>query len=176
MFQKNKAIAALAAAVVMFGACDDSVPPNAPLIRLFGAALDGASERPNPVTTTSAGTANITIIDTNVVRVQTIVSAIDSVTQAHIHAGDASVAGPIMVFLVGPVSASQLVARGAGTPPTTTLNGVLSHVDITRGVTAFSGAFTFDSLLTRITNGTAYVNVHTRANPSGQIRGQIVPQ
>ena len=55
------------------------------------------------------------------------------------------------------------------------LTGVLSHVDIVRGQTVFSGAFTFDSLLFRINEGTAYVNVHTRRNPGDEIRGQIVP-
>jgi hypothetical protein len=36
--------------------------------------------------------------------------------------------------------------------------------------------FTFDSLMTRLNNGTAYVNVHTRRNPGGEIRGQITRQ
>jgi len=32
-----------------------------------------------------------------------------------------------------------------------------------------------DSLAVLLRNGNAYVNVHTAANPNGEIRGQIVP-
>lgn len=168
---KRLAVITVASSVIA-AACSTEVPSTAPLRRFFNAALNGASEVP-AVTTTASGSSNITVIDTNIVRVQTFVTAIDSVTQAHIHAGSSTVAGPVMVFLLGPFSASQLVARGPG--GTTSLTGVLSHVDIVRGQTVFSGAFTFDSLLFRINAGTAYVNVHTRRNPGGEIRGQIVP-
>lgn len=34
----------------------------------------------------------------------------------------------------------------------------------------------FDSLLVRMRNGTVYVNVHTRANPAGEVRGQLNPR
>ena len=44
---------------------------------------------------------------------------------------------------------------------------------ITRGGT-FSGAFTFDSVLTRMRAGTAYLNVHSRKYAPGELRGQIV--
>jgi len=169
---KKFAVGALCAAV-LFGACSDDfegISGLAPVREFFVAALAGANERPTPVTTTASGSSNITVLDTNLIRVETFVSTIDSVTQAHIHAGDATVAGPVMVFLVGPFTATQLVARGFQN--TTTLNGVLSHVDITRTST-FSAPFNFDSLMFRVNNGTAYVNVHTRRNPGGEIRGQI---
>jgi hypothetical protein len=169
---KRLAVITVASGVIA-AACSTEVPSTAPLRRFFNAALNGASEVP-AVTTSATGSSSITVIDTNIVRVQTFVSAIDSVTQAHIHAGSSTVAGPIMVFLLGPFSASQLVARGPG-GSAMNLTGVLSHVDIVRGQTVFSGAFTFDSLLFRINEGTAYVNVHTRRNPGGEIRGQIVP-
>jgi hypothetical protein len=171
--QMKKLAAITLASAVIAAACSTEVPSTAPLRTFFNAVLNGASEVP-PVTTTSTGSSNITVIDTNIVRVQTFVTAIDSVTQAHIHAGSTTVAGPIMVFLLGPFSATQLVARGPG-GSAIGLDGVLSHVDIIRGQTVFSGAFTFDSLLYRINNGTAYVNVHTRRNPGGEIRGQITP-
>jgi len=34
----------------------------------------------------------------------------------------------------------------------------------------------YDSLLVLLRNGQAYVNVHTTANPGGEIRGQLVRQ
>jgi hypothetical protein len=172
----NRVIVGLAVAAV-FGACssDNLVAIPGLLNKLFGATMIGANEKPNAVTTTATGTANITVIDSNTVRVQTLVTSIDSVTQAHIHAGDANTAGPVMVFLAGTYPASQnSVARGAG--GAVTLSGVLSHVDIVRGATTFLAPFTFDSLITRINAGTAYVNVHTKKNPGGEIRGPIVPK
>ena len=170
MTQNRKfAIAALGAAM-LFGACSDDFDPIsslAPLREFFGAALSGAAERPTPVTTTASGNAVITILDTNLIRVETYVSTIDSVTQAHIHAGDENTAGPIMVFLLSNVAAGRAAITGP--------NRVRSVVDITRATT-FQTGWTFDSLMTRINNGTAYVNVHTRRNPGGEIRGQIEPQ
>lgn len=179
----NRVVVAIGAALV-FGACNtDDVTSTAPFLRALTAMLTPGAEVP-PVTATSSGTSNITVIternvstgkiDTNVVRIQTLVTAIDSVTQAHIHAGAADVAGPIMVFLT-PTYALVRGQRVARRLPdsSTTLTGVLTHIDITRGITAFTGVFTFDSLLTRINNGTAYVNVHTRRLPGGEIRGQI---
>ena len=38
------------------------------------------------------------------------------------------------------------------------------------------GSMTFDQLLEKMRAGTVYVNVHTTANPGGEIRGQIVLQ
>src|SRR6266545_4688698 len=116
MTRKHKRLLVTLAAAAFFGACssDSLVATPGLLNKLFGATLSGANEKPNAVTTTATGSANIAVIDSNTVRVQTSVSSIDSVTQAHIHAGDASIAGPVMVFLSGPFSASQLVARGPG--------------------------------------------------------------
>lgn len=170
----------VAAAALGLGACSDDFPSLSPksLARaLFQATLDGASERPTAVTTTASGKATVELIpsyrdstlkvDTNTVRVEVLVSTIDSVTQAHIHAGDANTAGPVMVFVLSNVA--------AGRAPITGTDRVLTFIDITRA-TAFTAPFTFDSLLTRIKAGTAYINVHTRRNPGGEIRGQIVPK
>lgn len=168
------------AAGLGLAACSDNFPslsPKAIARVLFGSVLDGPSERPTPVTTTASGSADVTMIptykdttlkvDTNIVRVQVLVSTIDSVTQSHIHAGDAATAGPVMVFILSNVA--------AGRAPITGTNRVLTQLDITR-TSAFSAPFTFDSLITRIKAGTAYINVHTRRFPGGEIRGQIVPK
>lgn len=173
---QNLAVAAIAAAV-LFGACSDEWPllsVKSPAPGNYQATLTGAAEVP-AVTTTASGSATITILDTNLIRVQVNVLAIDSVTNSHIHAGDATTAGPVMVGIFGPFTNGAVVPTGVGSTTTTTLNGVLRVLDINRS-SAFSGVYKFDSLMTRIKNGTAYVNVHTRKNGGGEIRGQIVPK
>lgn len=180
----KKKLALAVVALGVLGSCSDTYPTISTLgfiKEFFGATLTGEAERPTPVTTSASGRSNITILDTNTVRVETIVSTIDSVTQAHIHHGDANTAGPIRVFLLSNVA--------AGRAPITGTDRVLSLVQINRNAPTCgtsgiptpcfqggTGAWTMDSLLFHIRNGTAYVNVHTRRNPAGEIRGQIAPQ
>ena len=162
------AVAGLALLAVA-AACDepeyDVLSPDASARENFSATLTGAAERPTAVTTTATGSFGAQIRDLTAtggtVRIELLVSGIDSVTDAHIHAGDANTAGPVMVTLFGP---SAGTARG--------ITGALSQRDITRSST-FATGFTFDNLITRLRNGTAYVNVHTKRFPGGEIRGQI---
>ncbi len=169
---------ALVIAIAFGASCsDDSTAPTFAK-QEFVAALTGANERPNPVTTTAAGRSDVTLLDTNLVKVQLIVSTIDSVTQSHIHAGDATVAGPVMVFLLSFVP--------AGRPNITGTDQLVSTVEINRATPicvgngiptpCFLTPYTLDSLTFRIKNNTSYTNVHTRRNGGGEIRGQIVPK
>lgn len=149
-------------------ACADTTSPRRD--QMFNADLLGASERPNPVTTAADGrflaaardTATIAgKKDSLAVMVFSInVRNISAATAAHIHAGGEDVAGPVMVTLFsGPTTGNGFT-------------GLLSSGEISRA-TSFTAPYTLDSVLTRMRNGTAYVNVHTTANPSGEIRGQI---
>jgi hypothetical protein len=155
---------------LVFTACDDDdVLGPGTAGEGFRASLTGAAERPNPVTTTATGEFNARFLfadDANIandaIRFELFVFGLTNVIEAHIHAGDANTAGPIMVFLFG-----------RATPPIAgPVSGVLRQADIFRTST-FASPFTFDSVVTRMRNGTAYVNVHTTQNPAGEIRGQI---
>jgi hypothetical protein len=162
---------------VSMSCSDDSTAPTF-AAQAFVAVLAGANERPNAVTTTAAGRSDVTILDTNLIKVQLFVSTIDSVTQSHIHAGDATVAGPVMVFLLSLVP--------AGRPNITGTDQLISTVEINRSTPVcvgngiptpcFLNPYTLDSLMFRIKNNVAYTNVHTRKNGGGEIRGQIVPK
>lgn len=183
MISRTKVLLLAAAGVFAVACADDDVPVSAPLLRLFTVALSPANEVPPVTGVTSTGESRITVrternlstgaLDTAAVLVETLVSNIDSVTAAHIHAGASGVAGPVMVFLTPTYALvrGQRVARHLP-DSSTTINGTLSYVAITRA-TAFSAPYTYDSLLARINAGSAYVNVHTRRNAGGEIRGQI---
>lgn len=133
-------------------------------------SLTGAAERPNPVTTQATGDFLAAARDTAtvggkkdslaVLRYAVTVVNINAATAAHIHAGGENVAGPVIVSLFsGPTTGNGFT-------------GQIAQGEISRSST-FNPPFNFDSLLIRMRNGTAYVNVHTTANPGGEIRGQI---
>jgi hypothetical protein len=132
---------------------------TAPTKEQFVISLNGASERPNAVTSSSTGSAVVQILPGDSVEFVVYVKA-DSILASHIHAGDANVSGPIMVFTFGG-------------PVTGPFDGALAHGFITRQ-SQFSSVFTYDSLVTRLRAGTSYLNVHTRKFPGGEIRGQLV--
>lgn len=165
----------LAFAAVAVTACtgdyqvmSDLAPPKVK----FVATLVGTNEVP-PVTTTAAGKANVIREDSVTILYDVATtSTTDSITMAHIHAGAAGANGPVMVWLF-PSEAARAPGTGGGTAAS--VNGVIRVGRLTKAGTSFVGAFTWDSLVTRIGNGTAYVNVHTRKNPGGEVRGQIVP-
>jgi hypothetical protein len=86
----------------------------------------------------------------------------EKVTTAHIHKGKVSENGPLAVTLFKKDS------------PSATTNGILSQGTITSA--KFEGPLAgkqLSDLINMINNGDAYVNVHTQANPKGEIRGQL---
>ena len=151
------------AALVALASCSDNdvaIPVN----EQFTATLSGANSRPTLITTTASGTATFTYVaDLKTLVYRIDVASIDSVFLAHIHApaDTGQTAGVILNLWLGPV-------KGLG------FTGTLAQ-----GVGGDLGApvgMTLDSLLVLMRNGNAYVNVHTRAHPAGEIRGQVVKQ
>ncbi len=120
--------------------------------------MNGSAERPQPVTTTATGDASFTVYADSIVYA---VNANDlmGVTAVHIHRGGPEEAGP-------PIA--TLYTSEAGTDFAT---GTLGAGAITRETTLM-GENTFDELRELVRTGGAYVNVHTKANPAGEIRGQ----
>jgi hypothetical protein len=130
----------------------------------FDAILSGASEVP-PVQTIASGFADLDVEiedGQRVVDYQLSVSNISRVTQAHIHQGNSSENGPIIVPLFN------------ASAPTGPVTGQLAEGQITPAnfVGPLQG-MQLDDLITLIQNGTAYVNVHTEQNPQGEIRGTV---
>jgi hypothetical protein len=162
-------LVAMLGAVVTIVACDDD-EPSAPVVptERFTATLNAAQERqPNPVTSNGTGTALLVLYDDDSITFDVKIGQIDSVTLSHIHAGDPTVSGSIIF--------------GWPNQPAPTNFGALQqfHLGTITRASTFSGVFAtggFDSLVTRLRNGAAYVNVHTRRYPAGEIRGNLVRQ
>lgn len=149
--------AAFALVLIMSGAA------QAQTVR-FTAALSGANETPAGVVTGAFGTADVTWNGST----KTLSWIIDvynlptGTTNAHFHVGGPGVAGPTVVNitfpaqisndyrLTGSATAANLLPRDA--------QGIRSWEDLEQSL--------FGEQL--------YINIHSSANPPGEIRGQVV--
>lgn len=116
---------------------------------LLGAQLSGAQEVP-AVTTSARGAASFTL---NATRDTLFITAAFNglsgpITQAHVHDGARGVNGPVVTNLLQFVQGNRM-------------QGFLTGTDLDR------------AKLSKYLRGEYYINVHTAANPGGEIRGQI---
>jgi len=160
-------VVALVAGAAACSSGDNSTGPQA---QTFVANMSSSQETSLQTPSQATGTATFTVTGSQITLTSLSVQNIDSVTASHIHIGPSGVAGGIAVPLL------------ALTPPSGQIGAaqaLVSNLAITQAsIVGISGAapITVDSLLVLFRNGGAYVNVHTRANPAGEIRGQILPQ
>lgn len=137
------------AALTVVAACGngDGAPAQPPAPINISALLTGDQETP-PVTTTATGVGTVTV-DPATRRISGVVvtSGILGV-QAHIHDGAAGVAGPVIIPL-----------SGGPTVWTVPDDTVLS-----------------EDQFAKLNSGGLYFNVHSAANPGGELRGQITQQ
>ena len=137
-------------------------PGSPTVVETFTATLNAASEVAHPpVQSTGAATAVITFVGGQLLfRVD--VTGTANVTRAHIH-GPAAVgvnAGIRMNFYEPPQGTTPLNFNTTAT--------------LANGIGGLPIGVSMDSLLVLMRNGNAYVNIHTSAYPSGELRGQIV--
>ena len=152
-----------AAATIAFVATScgsDSTGPNKQYIANLNAAAEGSGR-------TSAGSGTVTFVD-NGSSIDWVMSLTNmtNVTVSHIHLGDATAVGTA----AGPVIINLFLPNRP--PETGTLNGIVQAGTITN---ANNASVSVDSLRVLFNNGHAYANVHTVANPGGEIRDQIHP-
>jgi hypothetical protein len=130
------------------------------------AQLSGGNEVPG-VVTGAAGTATVTwnfATHTGTYRVDVYNFAV-GVTASHIHAGAPGVAGPVVINF----------APVLGTSNDFGFSGNISCASdfVPRQAQGIGSCEDFEQMM-MLDNG--YVNVHSTANPGGEIRGQIVRQ
>jgi len=130
-----------------------AVDPTQPA---YGGPLTGAQEVPAVVTAaTGQGTAVISADGSTITYLVTYSGLSGTVNAAHFHTGAAGVAGGVILPLV------------AGPSPMT---GTLTAANFT----ASGAVTTYAQAVAAIRAGTTYFNLHTTANPGGEIRGQIL--
>jgi CHRD domain-containing protein len=148
--------------LVAVGCDDEDEDPNGPPdTNTFEADLTGGAERPNPVVTSATGDATFTVstsgTTTTISYIVTVSGNLSGpVTAAHIHgpAGVNEAVGVIVPLTVSSTALTGTVVQGSFT---TTGNATINIAQ----------------LLVHMLAGNTYVNLHTAANPGGEIRGQI---
>ena len=125
----------------------------------FTASLSGDQEVP-PNTSTAKGWAWFKPTGDSV-GYQVNATGLDKVSMAHIHGGKTGENGD-------PIAMLQIMQSSRP------INGTLAQGNITSSdlMGSLAGKSVSD-LLSKMQSGEAYVNVHTEANPNGEIRGQI---
>jgi hypothetical protein len=165
---RYSAFAAVGLLLALAAGCDDDDDDAA---ETFTATLSGANEVP-AVPTPATGSAVLTLEGDRIDYTVTV-NGLQNAAVAHIHIAPAGQNGPVRLNLCG---------TGDPLPDCVSGTGVL--VTAGNGTTVGTPAITFDSLLSAMRSGGAYVNVHTdngdatlNTGPgdmaSGEIRGQI---
>jgi CHRD domain len=159
MRRKTVGLAAgiVGAAIIAFvvASCSDSTSPGN---KTYIANLSPANEVP-PKTTAGTGVATFVDLGSEIDWTLSLTN-MTAVTASHIHLGAAGTAPAANIIF-------NLFIPQTATP---TVNGVVGRGIITN---ANNANVSLDSLRVLFNNGNAYVNVHTTANPPGEIRDQV---
>jgi hypothetical protein len=148
---------ALVIAALALIAVPSSVLAVDPAQPAYGGPLSGAQEVPGVVTTaTGQGTAVVSADGSTITYIITYSGLSGTVNASHIHTGAAGVAGPVILPI---------------TPGPSPMTGTLTAANFV----AAGGITSFAQAVAALRAGTTYFNLHTTANPGGEIRGQILP-
>lgn len=133
----------------------------------FATVLTGAEENP-PVNTTARAVANFELEANGTMKFELWAqAAITQATAAHVHLGAFKQNGPVAVLLFESATprdfaAGELIARGT-----------ITDANVVARPPGFPTA-SVANLVERMRQGRAYVNLHTTANPGGEVRGQLL--
>jgi hypothetical protein len=119
------------------------------------ATLSGAQEVPNPVVTSGSGSVSVTVTPAGI-DFTLAISGLLNITETHLHLGSAGQNGPVLFTLAG----ANVANRSA----------TLTAADL-----RLTSDVTFDEAIEAILSGNAYIQVHTQAVSSGELRGNLGP-
>lgn len=141
------------------------------MLKFFKARLKGENEVP-PVETNAFGFAKFVANKKRTkIKFALEVENIENFVQAHIHFGERGENGPVVVFLFG-ADLETLEEQNGITTRRGVVTGTITDDDIVENDV---GIETVEDLLKFMEQELTYTNAHTEQNPSGEIRGQIVP-
>ncbi len=149
----------IGAAAIVAAAASCGSDSTGPANKTYVANLSPANEVPAK-TTTGTGVATFTDLGTEIDWTMNLTN-MTGVIASHIH-------GPAAAGVNTGVIINLFLPNVA----TGTVNGEVAHGSITN---ANNANISLDSLRVLFNNGNAYVNVHTSANPGGEIRDQVHP-
>lgn len=152
-------IVTLLAAAAMAGVA--AAPASA---QTFIANLTGGQETPAPGVNTGAFGSATVVVDLTARTVTYRVSVFNfpsGVTSSHIHVGAAGTPGPTVVPFAPPLTASNEFE----------FSGTVKDTEFT--LRPDQGIRSADDMFQAILGGNSYINVHSQANPGGEIRGQL---
>ena len=139
--------------------------------------LTGYEETPAAVSTTASGEFTATITpDGNAILYRERYSGLQApVTQSHIHVGQLSVNGSVVIFLCQTAANPDPTGLAPHCPQEGTVSGTITAANVIAGATTTQQLTAKDlaAVITAIQAGAAYANVHTTVSPGGEIRGQI---
>jgi hypothetical protein len=152
--------------------CDETTSPSS---TTYTANLTAAAEVPPPTgSPTATGTATMTLTAERVltVTVNVVGNLTSNVSMSHIH-GPAAAGATATIVLDFVPSMTSVINAG-----TRTGTIVSATYDLNTLAVSSTGVLrvTADALIDMMNAGTAYVNVHSVTNASGEIRGQIAKQ
>jgi hypothetical protein len=133
----------------------------------FSARLSGAEEVP-PINTAGTGAYEMTIQPGTITFSLTFSGLSSPLAVAHLHFGQANVAGGVMIFLCGGGGQPACPATTEGT-----ITGTITAANVTGPSLQGIAPGDLDSALEAVRNGLSYANMHTANFGGGEIRGQI---
>ena len=133
----------------------------------FSAGLSGAEEVP-PINTVGTGAYEMTIQPGTITFSLTFSGLSSPLAVAHLHFGQANVAGGVMIFLCGGGGQPACPATTSGT-----ITGAITAANVTGPSLQGIAPGDLDSALEAVRNGLSYANMHTANFGGGEIRGQI---
>lgn len=129
----------------------------------FNASINGRNSVPEK-DTKAVGEVIVNISkDESTVHFKVTVANIENVTASHFHmAPPGTNAGIVVPLFANP-----------NPQPSGPLNGVMAEGDITAANVVGDLAGDLNGFIEAIRSGNIYINIHTMANPGGEIRGQL---
>ena len=136
---------------VVLSACDDDDDTPSNEVKFENIAMTGANERP-AVTTPNTGVFNGTYNKNTKMITYNVTWTGFTATNMHFHKADPTTSGGVVIGVTGTGTPAAWASPVSGT---------------TRALT--------DAEEADLLNGLWYFNIHSMENPTGEIRGQLVP-